>query len=321
MAKRILVTGGAGYIGSHTVHMLQKKGYRPFVYDSLERGNYRSVPKGVPFLIADLANTSALESTIKQYKPDAVMHFAGYIEAGESMSEWKKYYENNTINGIKLVKAMLKNGVNKLIFSSTAAVYGEPYETPITEDAEKEPTNHYGMSKLIFENYLNSCDGLNSICLRYFNAAGAGYGIGENHEPETHLIPLALKTALGQQDEIKIFGDDYDTPDGTCVRDYVHVLDLAEAHILALDAVEKKSEKYNLGTGKGNSVLEVIETAEKVVGKRIPKKFCERREGDPAVLVASHDKIRKELGWEPKRNLKETIRSAWEWHTKNPKGF
>ena len=322
--NRVLVTGGAGYIGSHTTHMLSEKGYDVLVYDRLyegktRKGNAIHLP-AVPLIVGDLSDKNLLEGTIRMFKPDAVMHFAGSIEVNESMKNPGKYYKNNLINGIDLVKAMLNNGVDKIVFSSTAAVYGQPKTTPITEHTPKEPTNNYGLTKLLFERYLNSCESIKKVCLRYFNAAGAGYYIGEDHNPETHLIPLVLKTALGQNDKIKVYGTDYDTPDGTCIRDYVHVLDLAEAHILALDVVNSgRSETYNLGTGNGNSVLEVIRTAENITGREIKKEFWGRREGDPAILVADPKKIHDELGWRAKKDLAEIIESAWEWHLENPK--
>lgn len=318
---KILITGGAGYIGSHTAHMLINNGHCVNAYDNLEKGHEESLKGKALLTEGNLADTDKLEATIKDFKPDAVMHFAGYTEVGESMKYPQKYYKNNLLNGITLVKAMLKYGVNRLIFSSTAAVYGEPAFTPIPECAPKYPTNNYGLSKLLFERYLDSCDGLNNVCLRYFNAAGAGYGIGEDHNPETHLIPLVLKAAL-QQSSIKIYGTNYNTKDGTCIRDYIHVLDLAEAHILALDVVNQgASAKYNIGTGKGSSVLDIIRTAEKATGREIKKEFCERREGDPAILVADPSKIKRELGWKAKRGLKEIIISAWKWHSANPTGF
>ncbi len=324
--RTILVTGGAGYIGSHTTHELLRRGFDVVVYDSLEKGHAQSLPKEAKLIIGSTADIKKLERAIENYRPSAVMHFAAYAEVGESAVNPRKYYKNNLLNSINLTKVMLKLGMNKLIFSSTAAVYGQPKTTPITEDAEKEPINNYGISKYCFEEYLKSCEKITSITLRYFNAAGAAYGIGEDHNPETHLIPLAIKATLNQE-EMKIFGKDYETPDGTCIRDYVHVLDIADAHIRALQIllkVDKGSggiEHYNLGTGKGNSVLEVIDTTEKVTGKKIPRIFCERRQGDPAVLVASYDKIKRDLGWEPRRNLEEIITSAHEWHLKNPNGF
>ncbi len=318
---KILITGGAGYIGSHTARFLANKGHAVAVYDSLEKGHSLSLPGNIPLVMGNIADSRHLGNTIRLFRPDTVIHFAGYIEVGESKAQPQKYFENNLIGSISLVETMLRSKVRSLVFSSTAAVYGQPERIPITEDAEKKPTNNYGLSKLLFEEYLDSHKDLNSVCLRYFNAAGAAYGIGEDHNPETHLIPLILKTALGQNKEIKIFGNDYDTPDGTCVRDYVHVLDLAEAHALALDVAKYKSEKYNLGTGKGNSVLEIIKAAEKITRKKIPKTSAERREGDPAILVASYEKIKQELSWRPRRDIEQIIRSAWRWHSKNPNGY
>ncbi len=321
---KVLVTGGAGYIGSHTVRVLLKEGYDVVVYDSLENGHRESLPKDVEVVVGNLAETDKLDKVFKSHKIDAVMHFAGYIEAGESMKEPLKYFKNNLGNGVKLLDVMLDNNVKKIIYSSTAAVYGEPNSVPITEEHEKNPTNYYGLSKLMFEQVLDSCkaQGLKSISLRYFNASGAAFGIGEDHDPETHLIPLILRVPLGKRAEIKIFGTDYDTKDGTCVRDYIHVVYLARAHILALKALlEGKEGKYNLGSGKGYSVKEVIEAARDAAGKEIKAVEAPRREGDPAVLIASSEKIKKELGWEPEFGLRDIIKSAWEWHSSHPNGF
>lgn len=302
----ILVTGGAGYIGSHTVKELTKNNTQVIVYDSLVKG-YREAVSGVPLVVGNIFDEKLLDKTIKEYNIQSVIHFAAYSLVGESMSDPQMYYHNNVCGTLSLLKVMLQNNVKKLAFSSTAAVYGEPVEIPITEESPKVPTNVYGKTKLMIENILDDYDkayGLKYISLRYFNASGAEESgeIGEDHAPETHLIPLVLQTALGKREAISVYGDDYPTPDGTCIRDYIHVTDLAQAHILALNALEKgrNSQVYNLGNGNGFSVKEVIETAEKVTGIRINKEISARRPGDPAILVASSDRIRKELGWQPR---------------------
>lgn len=318
----VLVTGGAGYIGSHIVHLLYKK-HNITVLDSLINGHERSLPD-VKFVKGCLSDTALLDNVFKEGKFDAVIHLAGFIEAGESMQNPEKYFQNNTFNGFNLLNAMLKHNVKKIVYASTAAVYGQPKEVPITEDAEKNPTNYYGLSKLMFEQMLDAMKvhGLKSISLRFFNASGAAFGIGEHHNPETHLIPLILQVPLGKRNCIKLFGNDYPTPDGTCVRDYIHVLDIAKAHELALNALEKGNEgKYNLGTGKGYSVKEVVDVAREITGHNIPVKEEQRRAGDPPFLIASSKKAKEELGWEPKHSLKEIVKDAWEWHKKNPDGF
>lgn len=319
---KLLVTGGAGYIGSHIVHLLHKK-HEITVLDSLINGHEKSLPD-IKFVKGCLSDTALLDKLFKEGNFDAVMHLAGFIEAGESMQKPEKYFQNNTVNGFNLLNAMLKHNVKKIVYASTAAVYGQPKEVPITEEAEKIPTNYYGLSKLMFENMLDAMKvhGLKSISLRFFNASGAGFGIGEHHEPETHLIPQILQVALGQRDCIKLFGNDYPTPDRTCVRDYIHVLDIAKAHELALKALEEGKEgKYNLGTGKGHSVREVIEAARNATGHPIPIKEEARRPGDPPFLIASSKKAEIELGWKPEYSLKEIVKHAWEWHRNNPEGF
>jgi len=327
MIRKVLVTGGAGYIGSHMTRLLVERNYEVKVFDNLSTGHSESLPSSVEFIQGDLKDLDAVERLFSKRDIDAVMHFAAHSLVGESMENPLKYYTNNLIGGLNLLNAMKKYDVDIFVFSSTAAVYGEPETVPITEDFPLMPTNHYGKSKLMFENILDSCIkyGIKSACLRYFNAAGAGFGIGEDHNPETHLIPITLKVALGKIEKINIFGDDYDTSDGTCIRDYVHVLDLAEAHILALRKLEKAEEgcsfKYNLGSEKGYSVKEVVNTARDVTGHAIPANISKRRPGDPAKLVASFEKAKKELGWEPKFNLADIISSAWEWHKNNPNGF
>ncbi len=326
---RILVVGGAGYIGSHIVRMLEKEANNiVVVYDNLSKG-HRLAVKDSRFVQGDLFDLDKLKMTLQEYDIEAVVHFAAYSLVGESMDNPRLYYHNNVNGTLNLLEAMLDCGVNKLVFSSTAAVYGEPKAIPIDESAPKQPTNVYGRTKLIMENVMADyakAYGLRYIALRYFNACGAdGVGdIGEDHQPESHLIPLVLQTCLGKRESIKIFGDDYPTADGTCIRDYVHVNDLATAHILALKALHKGagSAVYNLGNGNGFSVKEIIETAERVTGITIKKEITPRRAGDPAVLVASSAKIIEELGWSPQyTDLKEVIASAWQWHRQHPNGF
>lgn len=317
----ILVTGGAGYIGSHTVRQLSKQGKEVIVLDNLQKGHRHAVDRD-RLIIGDISDKKLVTEVIKNYNVDSVIHFAADSIVGESMSNPSKYYNNNVIKTINLLDAMIENDVKKIVFSSTAAVYGEPDEIPIREDVQTKPTNVYGRTKLIIENILQDYDhayGLKYIALRYFNAAGADESgeIGEDHSPETHLIPLVLNTALGKREKILIFGDDYNTPDGTCIRDYIQVNDLAQAHILALKALGpgSKSAVYNLGNGNGFSVKEIIEVAENVTGINIKKEIADRRQGDPAVLVACSDKIKKELGWQPQyTSLEKIIETAWNWH-------
>ncbi|MBZ4663367.1 MAG: galE [Caloramator sp.] len=324
----ILVTGGAGYIGSHTVKMLNKMGKNVVVYDNLVKGHKDAV-KCPNFVEGDIFDSEKLEWTIKKYNIDSVVHFAAYSLVGESMEKPQMYYYNNVQGTLNLLDVMLKNNVKKLVFSSTAAVYGEPERVPITEDISKNPTNVYGRTKLIMENAMEDYSrsyGLKYVALRYFNACGADDegDIGEDHSPETHLIPLVLQTCLGKRESIKIFGDDYNTKDGTCIRDYIHVNDLAEAHILALEALYdgKNSNVYNLGNGNGFTVKEIIEAAEEVTGINIKKEIAPRRAGDPAVLIASSEKIRRELNWNPKyTDIKRIIETAWRWHKNHPNGY
>jgi len=323
---KILVTGGAGYIGSHTVRILLKNKYEVIVYDSLINGHKESLPAEAELIVGDLNDKEKLDKLFKENNFDAVIHFAGFIEVGESMKNPAKFYRNNVVNTLNLLEAMVRNNVKKIIFSSTAALFGYPDEIPIKEKTKKEPVNVYGRTKLIIEQMLSDFDlayDLKFIALRYFNASGADFGIGEDHNPETHLIPLVLQVALGKRDSIKIFGTDYPTKDGTCIRDYIHVTDLADAHMLALKKLLSidKSNYYNLGNGDGYSVKEIIEVARKITGHPIPAIKSERRVGDPAVLVADSTKIQKELGWKPKYDLKAIIKSAWEWHKNNPEGF
>lgn len=315
---RILVTGGAGYIGGTVAQLLLDSGHKVVIYDNLCHGHRSMVPAQAQFIEGELADRSALEK-ILHTGIDGVMHFAALIEAGESMRKPEIYFRNNSASTLTLLEAMLATGVNRLVFSSTAAVYGEPESTPIREDAPLRPTNAYGESKLLVErmlDWLNRVHGFRYASLRYFNVAGAIEGRGEAHEPESHLIPLILDVALGRRATIKVFGQDYPTHDGTCIRDYIHVHDLARAHLLALDALKERDRLiYNIGTGAGFSVREVIESARRVTGHPIPVVEEPRRPGDPAVLIASSEKIGSELGWTPEyAELDGIIESAWKWH-------
>ncbi|HWA93599.1 MAG TPA: UDP-glucose 4-epimerase GalE [Terracidiphilus sp.] len=332
---RILVTGGAGYIGGTVAAALLSKGHSVLVYDNLSHGRRDLLPPGVDFVEGDIADRTLLENLFKsaatENKPfDAVLHFAALIEAGESMQKPEIYFRNNTASTLALLEAMLACGVNKLVFSSTAAVYGEPEVVPIPETARLKPTNAYGESKLLVEQILawfHRIHGFRYASLRYFNVAGApegpdGITRGEAHQPESHLIPLILDVALGRRDSIRIYGEDYPTPDGSCIRDYIHVSDLAEAHLLALEALEGEAAGempliYNLGNGHGFSVKEVIDSARRVTGHPIPAELHPRRPGDPAFLVASSEKANHELGWQPGyTQLDDILRTAWIWHQK-----
>ena len=326
MAERILVTGGAGYIGSVVVAQLLAQGYQPIVFDNLSNGHRAAVPARARLIAGDIADRTLLEQVFSDVRPQAVMHFAAFIEAGESMQRPEKYFRNNTANTLTLLEALLAHGVRRFVFSSTAALYGAPEKTPIEENSPLQPTNAYGESKLLVEqmlDWLQRVHGLRYACLRYFNAAGAAGEQGEDHQPESHLIPLALQVALGVRKNVAIFGTDYPTPDGTCVRDYVHVSDLAAAHLLVLEALKEKSQLiYNLGNGQGFSVREVIDTVRKVTGHAIPAPESPRRPGDPVVLVASSEKIKRELGWKPEyTNLESIVRSAWNWRRAHPNGY
>jgi UDP-glucose 4-epimerase len=324
----ILVAGGAGYIGSHTVAELLAQGEEVVVIDNLRQGHKASVLGGT-FYQGEISDEELLDKIFTSHKIEAVIHFAANSLVGESVQIPLEYYENNVLATHALVKSMIKHEVKKIVFSSTAATYGEPKEVPIQESDITIPTNPYGETKLAIERLLHWCNaayGLKSVCLRYFNAAGAHPDglIGEDHTPESHLIPIILQVALGQRESIKIFGEDYPTPDGSCVRDYIHVMDLANAHWLALEKLRKDNESavYNLGNGRGFSVKEVINVARKVTGESIPEEVAERRAGDPAVLIASSEKIQKELGWRPKyADLETIIKTAWKWHEKNPTGY
>jgi UDP-glucose 4-epimerase len=328
---KILVSGGAGYIGSTVAGLLSEKGHKAVVFDNLSHGRRDLLPAGVEFVEGELADRPAIENLFiaakKQNQPfDGVLHFAALIEAGESMVHPEKFFRNNTASTLALLEAMLAHGPRRMVFSSTAAVYGEPESVPIQENARLLPTNAYGESKLLVEHmltWLNRIHGLRYASLRYFNVAGAPEGPngvvrGEAHEPESHLIPLILDVALGRRKSIKIFGEDYPTPDGTCIRDYIHVSDLADAHLLALGALETRDRLiFNLGNGHGFSVREVIESARRVTGHPIPAEIHPRRPGDAAVLIASSEKAIRELGWKPRyTQIDEIIRTAWLWHQK-----
>ena len=322
---KVLVTGGAGYIGSITTENLIAQGHEVVVFDNLYQGHRAAVHPKAVFVRGDLAVKAEISAAIAEHKPEAVMHFAAYSLVGESMQKPFKYLQENTNNGLNLMEAMSDHGVKKFILSSTANLFDQPERMPIAEDERIVPGSPYGESKFIMEralHWLEKTHGMKSACLRYFNAAGASEERGEDHNPELHLIPLVLQVALGQREHISIFGDDYPTPDGTCVRDYIHVCDLSQAHILALAALERGSRTYNLGNGQGFSVKQVIEAAREITGHPIPVKITPRRAGDPAVLVGASEKIRAELGWKPELpNLKDIILSAWHWHQAHPHGY
>ena len=323
---RILVTGGAGYIGSIVSAELLRAGHQVMVYDDLRHGHRRAVPKGAEVIIGEVGEQEALDRAFQQHRPEAVMHFAAVIEAGESMRSPERYFRNNTASSLTLLECMLQHECKRLVFSSTAALYGNPERTPIKEDAPLVPTNAYGESKLLVERMLawfHRIHGLRYASLRYFNAAGGAGELGEDHQPESHLIPLVLQVAQGKRPSIAIYGTDYPTPDGTCIRDYIHVLDLASAHVLALDALTTRYQPiYNLGNGRGFSVRQVVEVARKVTGHAIPAEDAPRRPGDPAVLVASSEKICRELGWQPRYpELEQIVASAWEWRKRHPNGY
>jgi UDP-glucose 4-epimerase len=326
-ARQILVVGGAGYIGAHMVNALLQADFDAVTLDNLSTGHRDLLPGG-ELIVGDLGDAGLLDHIFSSRRIEAVMHFAAYSLVGESVVNPLKYYHNNVAQTVELLDAMVRHRVKYFIFSSTAAVYGEPREIPIREDHPCSPTNPYGATKIAVERMLKDCDaahGIKSVALRYFNAAGAdaSANLGERHEPETHLIPSILKVAAGEQRQVKIFGDDYPTPDGTCLRDYIHVNDLARAHLLALEALfeGKQSTVYNLGNSRGYSVLEVIQTARRVTGHGIPAVVAEPRTGDPAALVASSEKIRSELGWQPAyEDLETIVATAWNWHRKATPG-
>ncbi|MDP3088403.1 MAG: UDP-glucose 4-epimerase GalE [Methylotenera sp.] len=317
---KVLVVGGAGYIGSHMVKMLLSKGHDVVTFDNLS-GGYRDAVLGGEFVLGDLANQAALEAVFAQHRPQAVMHFASFIQVGESVRRPDIYYRNNFSNTLNLLDAMVAHNVKHFIFSSTAAVFGEPDYVPIDETHPNRPVNPYGRSKWMVEQVLAEYDhafGLKSVCLRYFNAAGADPDgeLGERHDPETHLIPLILQAASGRRSEISVFGRDYDTPDGTCVRDYIHIVDLCSAHLLALQHLTNGgvSERFNLGNGEGFSVQQVIDAVEKVTGRKVKVVDAQRRDGDPARLIADSKRARAQLGWKPEyADLESIVKHAWAW--------
>jgi len=321
----ILVTGGAGYIGSHFVKLLLQHNINVVVLDNLSRGHIEAVPKSAKFINADILDYQKLLEVFSQIKVDAIVHFAAFAYVGESVENPSIYYTNNVVGSLNLIKAAVENNIKKFVFSSTCSVYGNPDNIPILETESTKPINPYAETKLTIENILRDFDtayGLKFVALRYFNAAGASFdaSIGESHNPEPHLIPLVLKTAMGEREKIFVFGDDYDTPDGTCIRDYIHINDLADAHLKAIEYLNRieKSEVFNLGTGVGNSVKEVIQVSEKVTGSKINFEVVSRRAGDPAILVADNTKVKKVLGWHPQYDLNDIITSAYNWH-KNQK--
>ena len=320
---KILVVGGAGYIGSVCSELLINEGHQVGIFDNLEEGHRSAVDARAKLFEGDLAQPQAIKETLSSFHPDAVMHFAASALVGESMEKPAKYFRNNVANGLNLLDAMVELGIKNLIFSSTCAMFGPPERVPIDETLPLRPINPYGESKLIFEKILrwyHEIHQLKFVSLRYFNAAGASDKYGEHHRIETHLIPNVLKVALGTKPHVEIYGTDYETPDGTCIRDYIHILDLARAHILALNA--PKSEFYNLGTGGGSSVREVIEAGRRITGHDIPVVEKPRRPGDPPRLIASSQKIKKELGWNPQfQSLDAIMESAWKWHQKFPDGY
>ncbi|RME76672.1 MAG: UDP-glucose 4-epimerase GalE, partial [Chloroflexi bacterium] len=322
---KILVTGGAGYIGSIVVEQLVEAGESVVVFDNLYQGHRAAVHPQAEFVQGDLADREAVDAVMRDYRPEAIMHFASHTLVGESMQKPFLYLGENVTNGLNLLQSAVEHGVRRFILSSTANLFDDPERMPIDEQERIVPGSPYGESKFILERMLHWLDRIYDFryaALRYFNAAGASKERGEDHNPELHLIPIVLQVALGKREQVKIFGDDYPTRDGTCVRDYIHVLDLAQAHILALRALDRGSRVYNLGNGQGFTVKEVIETAREVTGHPIPAEVTARRPGDPAVLIASSDKIRRELGWEPRYpHLRDIIESAWRWHQAHPNGY
>jgi len=320
---KIFLTGGAGYIGSVCTEQLLNEGHEVAIFDNLSEGHRGAVDPRARFIEGDLAHREQIEAALSSCRSDAVMHFAANAQVGESMHNPSKYFRNNISNGLNLLDAMIAAGVRRMVFSSTCAIFGPPDRLPIDETASPRPISPYGESKLTFEKLLRWYDeiyGVKFVCLRYFNASGATEKFGEDHRPETHLIPAVLKVALAQRPNLEIYGTDYDTPDGTCIRDYIHIVDLARAHILALGATP--SGFYNLGTGGGSSVREVIAACRKITGRKIDTIEKPRRPGDPARLIASSEKIKNELGWRPQfQSLNAIIESAWKWHQKFPNGY
>jgi UDP-glucose 4-epimerase len=327
MARRILVTGGAGYVGSHLVAALVERGDAVVVLDNLRTGHRGAVPPGVPLIVADLADAGTVDAVLADGPWHAVFHFASLSQVGESMRLPFRYLIDNGVNGMRLIEACVRHDIMRFVLSSTAALYGTPKTVPIPEDAPLHPESPYGDSKRILERALHWAErvhGLRYASLRYFNAAGADPAgrYGEDHRPETHLVPLVIDAALGRSGELDVYGDDYATPDGTCLRDYVHVTDLAEAHLLALDRLERGSITVNLGTGVGYSVLAVIGAVERVAARKVPYRICQRRAGDPAALVASSERARRDLGWRPRHaDLDEIVRTALHWREAHPHGY
>ena len=319
----VLVTGGAGYIGSITTEQLLDGGHAVTVFDNLSRGHREAVDPRATFVLGDLNRPDDILGAMRRAKPDAVLHFAAYALVGESMEQPELYFQNNVVGGLNLVEAMRRVGVPKIIFSSTCATYGQPERVPMAEDIPQRPANPYGESKLLFEKILawyQQIHRIDSVFLRYFNACGATGKYGEDHEPETHLIPNILRVALGQREKVSVFGDDYETPDGTCIRDYIHIVDLAQAHILALTGCH--TGPFNLGNGNGFSVKQVIDVARHVTGHPIPAEVQPRRPGDPPRLVASAARARTILGWKPQyADLKTILEHAWSWHRRHPRGY
>ncbi len=322
---KILVTGGAGYIGSIVVEQLVKAGESVVVLDNLYQGHRAAVHPAAAFVEGDLADRATIDALMQAHRPEAIMHFASHTLVGESMENPFRYLGENITNGLNLLQSAVEHGVRRFILSSTANLFDDPERMPIAETERIVPGSPYGESKFILERMLYWLDQIYNFrhaALRYFNAAGASPERGEDHHPEYHLIPIVLEVALGKRQQVKIFGDDYPTRDGTCVRDYIHVLDLAQAHILALRALDRGSRVYNLGNGQGFTVKEVIEAAREITGHSIPAEVIARRPGDPAVLIASSDKIRRELGWQPQYpNVRDIIESAWKWHQSHPNGY
>lgn len=318
---RVLVTGGAGYIGSHFVKILSNKNIECVVLDNLSRGHKESVPSGIPLEVIDLLDYNTLKDFLHKNSFDAIVHFAAFAYVGESVENPIMYYQNNVVGSFNLIKSAVETGIRKIVFSSTCSLYGNPDKVPISEEQSTNPINPYAQTKLIIENMLRDFEksyDIKTVCLRYFNAAGADFlgEIGESHDPEPHLIPIVINTALGKRDKVFVFGDDYDTKDGTCIRDYIHINDLGYAHLKALNYLKNggASKIINLGTGEGYSVKEIIDVAEDITGKKINREIVPRRDGDPAILIADNQKAKEVLGWIPKYNLNEIISSAHKWH-------